>query len=78
MKWTQALRDAALDIAAEPCLSDLDDDIHSRVSEYCRLSVGHAFEPHQMSYTHCLLQRLDTYKERASHLAFKRAWEEAQ
>jgi hypothetical protein len=78
VKWTQALRDAALAVAAEPCLSDLDDDIHSRASEYCRLTVGYVFEPHQVSYTHCLLQRLDNYRERTSHLAFKKAWEDAQ
>jgi hypothetical protein len=76
--WTQALRDATKNLIREPRKTDLDQDIYSRASEYLAIPIGHEFEPHQVSYTHCLLQRLDNYRERASHLAFKKAWEDAQ
>lgn len=75
--WTQALADATAELVVEATFTDLDVDIQSRALEYQSLRVGYELLPHQVSYTHCLLQRLDTYKERASHLAFKKAWEEA-
>lgn len=78
MIWTQALADATELLVDEPCNSELDADIHFRATEYARIRVGHVFEDFQVQYTHCLLQRLDTYKERASHLAFKKAWNDAQ
>jgi hypothetical protein len=78
VKWTPALADAINGLTREPITSDLDHDIVSRAAEYLGLPSGYELLPHQVSYTHCLLQRLDTYNERASHLAFKKAWEEAQ
>lgn len=77
MKWTQELHRAAFDLYNEPVVTDLDRDIQSRAQEYLRVKAGTEFEPHQVQYTHCLLQRLDWHNPRPSHAAFKKAWDDA-
>lgn len=77
VRWTQALADAARQLVDEPVVTQLDEDIHHRAREYVSLNLGVEFAPHQVSYTHCLLQRLDWHNPRPSHVAFKKAWEEA-
>lgn len=80
VKWTQDLADAVRALANDYTPGphkELDADVRSRAQEYASIQPGYELLPHQVSYTHCLLQRLDTYKERDSHAAFKRAWHEA-
>lgn len=48
--------------------------VRSRAAEFACVHPGHVFQPHQIEYAHCLLQRLDT---RDSHRAFKEAWDNA-
>lgn len=77
--WTPALRDAVLDLVAEPVTTSLDEDIRSRAREYFAVAVGHVLLPHQIEYTTMLVQRLDYHAPvRDSHAAFKTAWTAAQ
>lgn len=59
--------------------ASLDLDVRSRAVEYTRLAIGTEFTKAQVSYTHCLLQRLDLAYDhpRATHVEFRAAWDEA-
>lgn len=69
-RWTNELATALRGLT-----SDTNDDIASRAREYIRTPIGHEFEPFQVEYTHCLLQRLD--RRVPSHTTFITAWENA-
>lgn len=71
--WTQDLADAIRGLISDP-----NPDIASRAREYHRgVLPGDTLLPHQVEYTHCLLQRLGWPETTPSHTAFKQAWEKA-
>lgn len=83
MIWTKELSAAAIALAADctPRLhrESLDTDVRSRAREFANVVVGYEFQPFQVEYAHCLLQRLDMDYDnpRPTHTAFRHAWEAA-
>lgn len=87
IRWTRQLQKAAIALRDDDTPHkypeyhvSLDADIRSRAREFADMPVGTRLAEHQVSYTHCLLQRLDMEYDnpRATHTAFKEAWKEAQ
>ncbi|CAB4120952.1 hypothetical protein UFOVP4_27 [uncultured Caudovirales phage] len=80
--YTQAMRDAARAIVAEPLphpyWPSSDEDVRSRAREFANHPVGSVLQPHQLDYLEAFRQRLDTYiggshEPRPSHVAFAEA-----
>ena len=73
MIWTQVMKTAAQAIASDPAPHPYghyytDSDLRARAWEFAAVHAGTEFQPHQVEYLQCLIQRLDT---RATHTAFK-------